>query len=220
VSRARQLALDLGHRIAVGAADFLVAPSNEEAVAWLDRWPDWPAPALVLFGPAGSGKTHLAHVLEARSGALRVAPSALTLETVPALAVAAVIVDPAETAPEQALLHLYNLVQERHGTLLLIGRTAPAQWPLRLADLRSRLLASPAVALRPPDDALLAAVLLKLFADRQIDVGQELIAFLLREIERSFDAARHVVERLDAAALAAGRPVTVPFAREVLRGVR
>jgi chromosomal replication initiation ATPase DnaA len=216
VSEGRQLAFDLGHRPALGAEDFLVAPSNAEAVAWLDRWPDWPAPALVLYGPAGSGKTHLAHVFEARSGARNVAAE-LAPEQVPHLAAAAVVVDPAEGAAEEPLLHLYNLVAERRGALLLVGRSPPAQWRIGLADLRSRLLASPTVALRPPDDALLGAVLLKLFADRQVAVGEELIAFLLRRTERSFEAARLVVAQLDAAALAAGRPITVPFAREVLR---
>jgi chromosomal replication initiation ATPase DnaA len=127
------------------------------------------------------------------------------------------VVDPAEEAAEEPLLHLFNLVAERRGALLLTGRTPPVQWPLRLADLRSRLLASPAVALKAPDDALLGAVLVKLFADRQLAVGEEVVAFLLREIERSFEAARRAVALLDAAALAAGRAVTVPFAKEVLR---
>jgi chromosomal replication initiation ATPase DnaA len=213
----RQLAFDLGHRAALGAADFLVAASNEEAVGWLDRWPAWPAPALVLSGPPGSGKTHLAHVFEARSGALVVTPDRLTAERVPEFARDAVVVDPAEEAAEEPLLHLFNLVAERRGALLLTGRTPPVQWPLRLADLRSRLLASPAVALKAPDDALLGAVLVKLFADRQLAVGEEVVAFLLREIERSFEAARRAVALLDAAALAAGRAVTVPFAKEVLR---
>jgi chromosomal replication initiation ATPase DnaA len=216
VIQGRQLAFDLGHRPALGAEDFLVAPSNAEAVAWLDRWPAWPAPALVLHGPAGSGKTHLAHVFEARSGAKNVAEG-LTPERVPHLAAASVVVDPAEGAAEEPLLHLYNLVAERRGALLLVGRSPPAQWRIGLADLRSRLLASPTVALRPPDDALLGAVMLKLFADRQIVVGDELIAFLLRRTERSFEAARRVVGQLDRAALAAGRPITVPFAGEVLR---
>jgi chromosomal replication initiation ATPase DnaA len=214
VSQGRQLAFDLGHRPALGAEDFLVAPSNAEAVAWLDRWPAWPAPALVLHGPPGSGKTHLAHVFEARSGAKNVAAA---LARVPHLAAQSVVVDPAESAAEEPLLHLYNLVAERRGTLLLVGRSPPPQWRIGLADLRSRLLASPTVALRPPDDALLGAVLLKLFADRQIVVGEELIAFLLRRTERSFEAARRVVGQLDRAALAAGRPITVPFAGEVLR---
>lgn len=216
MSQGRQLAFDLGHRPALGAEDFLVAPSNAEAVAWLDRWPAWPAPALVLHGPAGSGKTHLAHVFEARSGAKNVA-AGLAPDRVPHLAAASVVVDPAEGAAEEPLLHLYNLVAERRGALLLVGRSPPAQWRIGLADLRSRLLASPTIALRPPDDALLGAVLLKLFADRQIVVGEELIAFLLRRTERSFEAARRVVTQLDEAALAAGRPITVPFAGEVLR---
>ena len=213
----RQLAFDLGHRAALGVEDFLVAPANEAAVGWLDRWPSWPAPALLLWGPAGSGKTHLAHVFEARSGARRVPPDRLTDDAVPALAAAAVVVDPAEDAPPAPLLHLYNLVADRRGTLLLTGRRPPADWKVPLPDLRSRLLASPSVELRPPDDALLGAVLLKLFADRQLAVGEDVIRFLLLRIERSFETARRIVAQLDAAALAAGRAVTVPLAKEVLR---
>ncbi|HET8587587.1 MAG TPA: DNA replication protein [Candidatus Limnocylindria bacterium] len=211
-----QLVLDLGHRAALGADDFMVAPSNEAAVAWLDRWPDWPAPALVLHGPPGSGKTHLAQVWRARSGAATAAPT--TVEEVPAVlgGARACVVDDADRAPEQPLLHLYNLVAERGGHLLLTASRPPVLWPLGLPDLRSRLLAAPSAALGPPDDALIAAVLLKLFADRQLAVGEEVVAWLLRHMERSFDAARRTVAALDAAALEARRPITVPLAKAVL----
>jgi DnaA regulatory inactivator Hda len=213
-----QLTFDLGHRPALGAEDFLIAPSNAEAVAWLDRWPDWPAAALVVWGPEGSGKSHLAHVFAERSRALAVTPGELTIERVGALAASpAVMVDDAHEAAELPLFHLYNLVAERRASLLLTARAAPAQWPIRLADLRSRLVAAPAVALKPPDDALLGAVMLKLFADRQLAVAEDLVPFLLGQIERSFAAARRTVEALDQAALVAGRKITVPFARAQLR---
>ena len=213
-----QLPLDLAHRPALGRDDFLVAPANAEAVAWLDRWPHWPAPALVLTGPAGSGKSHLAQVFAARSEAPVLAGPDLSVPRLPELLgdARAAIVEDAQSAPEAALFHLYNLLAERRGHLLLPAREPPARWAIVLADLRSRLLAAPVVALQPPDDALLAALLVKLFADRQVAVGAEVLAYLVPRLERSFDAAARVVAALDRAALAAHRPVTVPLAREVL----
>jgi DnaA regulatory inactivator Hda len=213
-----QLPLDLGFRPALGRADFLIAPCNAAAVAWLDRWPQWPGAALALWGPPGSGKTHLVEVWRARSGAAAIKPGALASARVPQLlgTARAVAVDDADAADEEALLHLYNLLAERQGHLLLAARAPPARWTVRLADLRSRLLASPAVAVEAPDDALLAAVLVKLFNDRQLRVGEEVVAYLLPRLERSFAALGDIVAALDAAALAGRRAVTVRLAREVL----
>jgi chromosomal replication initiation ATPase DnaA len=220
VSAVAQLPLDLGHRPALGGADFLVAPANAAAVAWLDRWPDWGAPALVLTGAPGSGKTHLGHVFRLRTGAVSIPARELAVANLPDLlgAANAAILDDAEAAEEQAFLHLYNLLAERQGHLLVLAREAPALWPIVLADLRSRLLAAPLVRLEPPDDALLAALLVKLFADRQLAVGAEVVAYLVPRIERSFAAAECVVAALDRAALAAKRAVTVPLVRAVLSG--
>jgi chromosomal replication initiation ATPase DnaA len=213
-----QFTFDFPHRPAFGADDFLVAPSNETAIAWLDRWPDWPGPALVLHGPPGCGKTHLAHVWQARSGAPSLAPADLTLDALPDLlgAAAVAVIDGADRVAERPLLHLVNMIAERRGHLLLTAAEPPARWPTELPDLRSRLLAMPAVAVEPPDDALIGAVLLKLFADRQLAIGEDVVAFLLRHMERSFAVARRVVDRLDHAGLAEKRPITVPLARAVL----
>ena len=213
-----QLPLDLPHRPALGREDFLVAPANEEAVGWLDRWPDWPAPALILAGPSGSGKTHLAHVFKSRSGAVLLAPERLERAPPRELmgSARAAIIDEAERAAEEPLFHLYNLAAERGLHLLLLARAAPARWGIALPDLRSRLLAAPVAYLAPPDDALLAAVLIKLFADRQLRVGEEVVSYLVPRLERSFAAAQRAVAALDQAALAAQRPITVPLAREVL----
>ncbi len=213
-----QLPLDLGHRPALGRADFLVAPCNAEAIAWLDRWPHWPAPALALYGAAGSGKTHLAHVFAARAAATNIDPAQLKTERVPALLgdAAAAIVDDADRAAAKPLLHLYNLLAERRGHLLVVAHRPPARWRIGLADLRSRLRAAPAVAVAPPDEALIAAVLVKLFADRQLAVGEEVVAYLALHLERSFAAARDAVAALDTAALAERRRITVPLVRRVL----
>jgi DnaA regulatory inactivator Hda len=213
-----QLPLDFGVRPALGRADFLVAPCNEAAIAWLDRWPRWPCPALALWGPAGSGKTHLAEVWRALSHAALIDALALTSARVPQLlgAATAAAVDDADRAEEEALLHLYNLVAERQGHLLLVAREPPSRWNISLPDLRSRLLASPAVTVEAPDDGVLGAVLVKLFADRQLSVGEEVVAYLLVQLERSFAAAQEAVAALDAASLAHGRRITVPLARQVL----
>lgn len=213
-----QFAFDFPHRPAFGADDFLVAPSNSEAIAWLDRWPSWPGPALILHGPPGCGKTHLAHVWRARSGAPMLPPEGLTVEHLPDLlgTGAAVVVDSAEIAAERPLLHLINLVSERRGHLLLTSPTPPSSWAVKLPDLRSRLLAMLVVAVQQPDDELISAVLLKLFADRQLAVGEEVVVFLIRHMERSFAAARRLVAALDQAALAAQRRITVPLVRDVL----
>ncbi|PWC39646.1 DnaA/Hda family protein [Azospirillum sp. TSO35-2] len=218
-----QIPLDLGHRTAMGCEDFLVAPSNADAVAWLDRWPSWPAPALTVHGPAGCGKTHLAQVWRARSRAVVTGGDALDKADLPGLLAAAnaVVVEEADRvaghpAREEALFHLYNLAREQNGHLLLLSRKAPSRWRARLADLRSRIKGAPAVEVRPPDDALLAAVLVKLFADRQLRPGLEVITYLLARMERSLDFARRLVAALDHASLAAHRGVTVPLAREVL----
>jgi chromosomal replication initiation ATPase DnaA len=220
--RTRQLAFDLPHRPALGYEDFLVAPSNEAAVAWLDAWPDWPGAGLAISGPPGCGKTHLAHVWRTRSGATLLTPEQLGDQEVPALigGATALVLDPFEPplprGVEQQMLHLYNSIGERRGHLLLCTRTPPARWPVALADLASRLAALPAVTVTSPDERLIQAVLVKQFADRQLSVAPEVVAYVCSRIERSFAAAAQTVAALDRAALAARRKVTLALAREVL----
>jgi chromosomal replication initiation ATPase DnaA len=224
VKAQHQLPLDLVHRPALGREDFLVAPSNQLAVAWIDRWPDWPGPALALYGPAGCGKSHLGQVWRAASGAIEIDAAALIDQPPPKLlgSAHAVLMEGVEDAlasgqaPERELLHLYNMVVERGGRMLITGRRAPARWDCRLADLGSRLGALQSVALGAPDDALIEAVLVKLFADRQLTVTPEVITYLVRRMERSFEAARRLVAAIDRAALAARRPITVPLVSEIL----
>ena len=217
---ARQLAFDLPHRAASGADDFLVAAPNAEAVAWLDRWPDWPGPGLAIYGPQGCGKTHLLRVWQARSGArLLRAPELGSLDLLAFASAPRPIAldDCGGPLPEQPLLHLYNLLAGAGGHLLLAGREPPSRWPVKLPDLRSRLGALPAVAIAPPDDALLAGLLVKLFADRQLRIDAAVVDYLLPRMERSFAAAERLVARMDATALQSRRAVTVALARDALQ---
>ena len=217
-----QLPLDLGHRPALGRDDFLVAPCNAQAVAWLDRWPDWPSHGLVLFGPPGCGKSHLLAAFAAAhagEGALLRPAAGLTPAAVPDLVAAArlLLVDDLDgLADETALFHLHNLAREAGRFLVLAAALPPAHLPLRLPDLASRLRALPAVGIGAPDDAVLAAVIVKQFADRQLAVGEGVVSYLVGRMERSFAAARAVVEALDRASLAERRAVTVRLARAVL----
>ena len=213
----RQGALDLPVTTRFGRADFLVSDSNRAAFDMVERWPDWPTRALVLYGPSGSGKTHLAHLWCELSGARVIAADAAAVGH-PADLPAAIAIDDAERTPERALLHLYNLCLERGGSLLLTMPAPPAALPIALPDLASRLRALAVAGIAPPDDALLAAVLVKHFADRQLRVAPGVFAYLVRRIERSFAAAAAVAARLDKLGLETGRPVTVKLARAVLAG--
>lgn len=209
----RQLVLDLPHRPALGREDFLVAPCNADAVAWIDLWPDWPGPALVLCGPPASGKTHLAAVWRSRAGAAVLDPAAIADPGAPHV----LLEETPSVADEEALLHLYNRIAGQGGSLLFTAEAPPSRWPTRLADLASRFRAAPVAAIGRPDDALLGALLVKMFADRQLAVTPDVVAFLLPRMERSFAAARALVQRLDAAALSQHRTVTVRLARTVLQ---
>lgn len=221
-----QLPFDLAHRPALGRADFLIFPGNELAVAWIDRWPDWPGPALAIFGPAGCGKSHLAQAWQAVSGAATLDAAGLLDDDIPALVgeTRVCLIDEADRLlatcrgpeSERRLLHLYNMILERRGHLLLTGRSAPARWPCELPDLHSRLAAMPAVSIAGPDDALIEGLLVKLFADRQLRVGADVIRYLVPRLERSSAAARAVVAAIDGASLAARREITVPLVRAVL----
>jgi len=215
-----QLHFSFEHRPAMGQEDFLVAPCNEQAVKWIDSWPDWTAPALCLHGPTGCGKTHLAHVWQARSDAVMLEAQEIAGQAPDDLLSGATncIVENADRdADEPTLLHLYNVLSERGGHLLLTAEQPPARWSIALDDLRSRLTAAPAVQIGKPDEGLVGAVMIKLFADRQILIGKDVLVYLVMRIERSFDAARRVVDAVDSAALASHRRLTVPLARDVLR---
>jgi DnaA regulatory inactivator Hda len=219
MNAAKQIPLDLGFRPALGREDFFVAPGNADAVAWIDRWPAWPGQVLALFGPPGCGKSHLAHVFAARTAAQILTGQDLVLKSVGDLVSAhtAIVIEDADRGvDEDALFHLYNALSESKGWLLLTGRTAPARWTVSLPDLRSRLAAVQAVKIDPPDDDMMQAVLVKLFADRQIAVAPDVVSYLIRHMDRTFAAARQIVAIADRESLAGQRSVTVPLIKDLL----
>jgi chromosomal replication initiation ATPase DnaA len=199
----RQLALALDHAESFAREDFLSGPCNQDALALVDCWPDWPANAIVLVGPEGSGKTHLATIWAAAAGARVVSAHALDEAALrPALATGALVVESASTiADERALFHLINLAREENAYLLFTARAAPSTWPIVIADVSSRLRAMPVVTLRAPDDAILRAVIVKIAADRQLALDENVVSYLATHIERSFAAARAAVIALDEEAL-------------------
>jgi chromosomal replication initiation ATPase DnaA len=216
----RQLALSLEHAESFAREDFLSGPSNAAALTLVETWPDWPARAVVLAGPAGSGKSHLASIWAARANArFLLAPALGEMRLPAALASGALVVEDLTPGAfdERALFHLINMVREEGAYLLLTAASPPAGWPVEIPDLASRLKALPVVMLAPPDDALLRAVLVKLFADRQLAVDEALVSYLATRIERTFQAARAVVAKLDQEAMQRKRPLTRALAAEVLR---
>jgi chromosomal replication initiation ATPase DnaA len=220
VSPPRQLALSLRHAENLSREDFLPGPSNEAALAMVERWPDWPAPALAITGPEGSGKSHLASIWADLSGARVVSARSLQTTMLPdALATGALVLEDCAsgTIDERALFHLLNLVREQNGNLLMTARTVPSSWTVALPDLASRLRAIPAVTVSTPDDALLRAVMIKLFADRQLAVDESLVGYLLTRVGRSFGAIRAAVQTLDREALQRKRPVNRALAAELFR---
>jgi chromosomal replication initiation ATPase DnaA len=215
----KQLTFDLPRREALGRDDFFVSAANAAALGWIDRWPEWPSPISLLYGATGAGKTHLAHLWRERAAAILVPGRLLDHVHVEHMIYgrgANMAVDDADDATETVLLHLINACVELAGNLLLTSRQAPADWRIALPDLRSRLRAVPAVGIDQPDDALLSAVLLKHFADRQVRVGAEVIAYLVSHMERSLATAHEIAAALDGAALRRQGAITIRLANEVL----
>ena len=201
---AEQLLLDLPVRTALGRDDFFVSAANAAAVAGIEAWQDWPHGKMVLVGPEASGKTHLAHVWAGMSSAEVIGPDTIAARRPDTVGSALVVEDAdriADKESETALFHLHNAVVGQGGRLLLTARAAPARWPLSLPDLASRMQQAGVVKLDGPDDALLSAVMVKLAADRQLALGPDLISYAVLRMERSFAAARALVEAIDTRAL-------------------
>ncbi len=227
MTKTEQLPFDLGPRHAHEREDFWVSDSNRAAIAWLDRWaganaPEmsgWPAPVLVIYGPLACGKSHLCSVWQKKS-------HAVMMDSVEKMqdwrgGPVSVVCDNAlrfigDRKNEEYLFHLYNSMQGKGVHILMTAEKPVAEWPFVLPDLKSRLMAAPAVEVGSPDDMLMAVVLTKLFSDRQIFVPQEVVQFIVSRIERSFLAMRQIVDKIDRRALSEKRPVTIPLVRELL----
>ena len=216
----RQLAFVLPHEESLTRDNFLEGPANAAALALIEAWPEWPGRTMLLAGPEGAGKSHLAAIWAEASGARVTAAHALTPANVPgALATGALVVEDLRAGDfdERALFHLLNLAREDAAFVLITAREAPTAFEIELKDLRSRLRALPVVSLLPPDDQLFRALIVKFCADRQLTVDEAVVGYLANRIERSYAAARDTVAILDREALRMGRPITRALAAEVLR---
>lgn len=223
ISPSQQIPLDLQHRPAHGREDFMIAPCNEQAVSWIDRWPEWPAPALILYGPPACGKSHLTSVWASKTNAHKVTAEELNGLDADALAAKAEClvvdsIDPwiGEREVETTLFHLYNIMKEHQRTMLLTMRMAPTHIDFTIPDLASRLRAAPAACIDTPDDTLLSVLLVKMFSDRQLQISTDVLKYILPRMERSFDAARHLVDEADKRALSEKKGISIPLIRSIL----
>ena len=223
VEALQQIPLDLGHRTALERHDFLVASNNQDAVAWVDLWPEWPAPCLMLYGPVASGKTHLGAVWAERSSAICVKASSINEDVIRDIADMKhhIIIEDGDAlignlVGEKGLFHLYNIFKEEQRSFLLTLKEPVVRRSFALPDLASRLRAAPSVSIREPDEDLLGALIVKLFNDRQIRIGADALHYILPRIERSFEAVRDLVEEADKRAMAQQRKISIPLLRDVL----
>lgn len=215
-----QLALSLPPVPVFTRESYFVSDANREAHGWIEAWPSWPAHGLILSGPHSSGKTHLARIWQETAGAAEVFPSEVREQPAQSLLARAphlLLEHFEETGGDETLLHLLNAAREQKACLLLTTRLSAGEWPFRLPDLTSRLAALPRASLTPPDDQLLAAVLTKLFSDRQLRAPHEVVEWLVTRIERSLLSAQECVECLDRAALDHGRRISLPLAQKLYR---
>lgn len=222
-----QLALEFPHRPSLGREDFMVAGCNSEAVGTIDMWPNWPYFAICIYGPAGCGKTHLANVyaqiVAQQTGHPYRIPFIKAVQLTKEMAHTLfevspqiVIEDLQELRNQEALFHLYNTYRDLGGNILFTADNAPARINFCLADLRSRMNIIPALEIKAPDDELLMALLVKLFMDRQITPSPELLAYLLKNMQRSFSYARKLVEEIDNISLAKKRAISTAIAKEAI----
>lgn len=208
-----QLPLIFSYRKAFGREDFVVAPCNQEAVSWIDKWPNWPVPAVLIYGESGSGKTHLASIFSE----YRLDAKELTDDFMPFFQKKIVVENLENLSSEIALFHLFNFVRDLGGSLLLTARRVPE---FALPDLRSRMMAVPKAPIGMPDENFVLAVLAQAFEERHILVDESVLSYAVRHMSRSFRDIRQVIATADALSLAEGRKITVPVMREAIAGVR
>lgn len=216
-AKPEQLPLDLRHDAATGRDDLVISDPVSAAASIIDRWPDWASPVVIITGPEGSGKSHLAEVWRRKSGAKPVRPVAGS-GAIEAAGEGAVLIEDAdrESFDETELFHLINAVRSAGTSLLITARSWPLAWGIKLPDLVSRLKAATTVEIGAPDDMLLSQILVKLFADRQLQVDDKLVAYVISRMERSLAAAQTIVERLDTMALSRGTRISRALAAEVM----
>ena len=224
-SHPAQLAFDLPATPGMTREDFFVTDASRAALEMVENWPPegQRQPLLALIGPAGSGKTHLAEIWRARTGALLAGPEDVRSENIPALVSTGFLVledMPGQALDERGMFHLINMARETNAAVLLASRQFPAQWPVSLPDLKSRLKAAQVAGLGAPDDDLLRAVLVKLFTDRQLRPAEGVISYMLTRMERSLEAARQLVAEIDRRALAEKSNITRPFVSRLMRQLR
>jgi DnaA regulatory inactivator Hda len=217
----RPLPLEHPRRAGFAIDQFVISKSNQLALAMISDWRSWSGGKMLLTGPKGSGKTHLTHIWAEQCGARVANARDLVDFDIPSLALAPVAVEDVQQiagdeAAETALFHLHNLLRQNGQQLLLTGEGVPNAWPITLPDLKSRVMGAQGAVLDQPDDTLLAAVLSKMFTDRQLAVDKDVIAYLVMRMDRSFDAAQDMVDALDAASLSETRPITKNLARDIL----
>ena len=215
----QQFILNLKHRPAFGRDDFFVAECNQEALSFIDLWPNWPGPLVWLYGPPGCGKSHLAAVWQEQSGANQLDQAQIISESISiSRNFSCFCIDLSEGIEnERSLLSLYNAVAEQGGSILTTSLFPPATYKFLIPDLGSRLRAAPVNKIAKADDELLESVLIKLFIDRQLRIQPEVISYLVRRMDRSLSAACEIVELLDKTALAEQRMITVPLVRSVMK---
>jgi chromosomal replication initiation ATPase DnaA len=212
-----QLPLAFSHDAATGRDDLLVSERLAAAVEIVDAWPQWPSPVVILAGPVGSGKSHLANIWKEHSGAVSIHPKAGANAAVEAANGPVLFEDVDRLGfDDTELFHVINSVRENGHSLLMTSRLWPMSWPVELADLRSRLKAATVVEIGEPDEELLSQVIVKLFADRQLYIDDKLVLYIVARMERSLNAAQTIVERLDHLALARGTRINRSLAAEVL----
>src|SRR5208282_1378839 len=199
-----QLTLELAPEPGFERENFVVSGSNEQAYAMIERWPDWPDPMLLILGPPGAGKSHLGAIWASIAKAGVQSASALAAANIEALAAGPLLLEDADAIgeAEAQLFHLVNLMRENGMALVITAKAPPDAWGLRTADLLSRLRLAPTVAIGPPDDALMRAVLVKLLIDRQLVIDTSVVGYIALRLERSLDAARTFIDALDREALA------------------